>query len=35
MAIYSSIFAWEIPWTMESGGLTVRGVEKSRTRLSD
>ena len=35
MAIYSSIFAWETPWTVESGGLTVYGVAKSQTRLSD
>ena len=35
MAIYSSIFAWEIPWRVESGGLTVDGVAKSQTWLSD
>ena len=35
MATHSSIFAWRIPWTEESGGLTVHGVTKSQTRLSD
>ena len=35
MATHSSILAWRIPWTEESGGLQVRGVVKSRTRLSD
>jgi len=34
-AIQSSILAWEISWTEEPGGLKVRGVAKSRTRLSD
>ena len=34
MATYSSILAWKIPWTEELGRL-VRGVAKSRTRLSD
>ena len=34
-ATHSSIFAWRIPWTEESGGLTVHGVTKSQTRLSD
>ena len=35
MATYSSILAWEIPWTGEPGGLhTVRGVAESQTRLS-
>ena len=33
MATHSSILAWEIPWTEESGGLQVSGVTKSRTRL--
>ena len=33
MAIHSSILAWKIPWTEETGG--VRGVAKSRTRLSN
>ena len=34
MATCSSILAWEIPRMEESGGATVCGVEKSRTRLS-
>ena len=33
MATHSSIFAWRIPWTEESGWLC--GVTKSQTRLSD
>ena len=28
MATHSSIHAWEIPWTEESGGLQVHGVTK-------
>ena len=32
MAIHSSILAWKIPWTEETGG--VRGVAKHRARLS-
>ena len=35
MATHSSTRAWEIPWTEEPGGHTVRGVAKSWTRLSD
>ena len=35
VATQSSILAWRIPWTEESGGLQSRGVPKSRTRLSD
>ena len=39
MATHSSALAWKIPWTEEPGGLqswaAVRGVAKSRTRLSD
>ena len=36
MAPHSSILAWRIPWTEESGGLhTVHGVTKSWTQLSD
>ena len=35
MATHSSILAWKIPWTEESGGLQSMGVAKSRTRLSD
>ena len=29
-----SILAWRIPWTEETGGLTVHGVTNSQTRLS-
>jgi len=37
MAIHSSILAWRMPWTEESGGLwaTVHGVTKSHTQPSD
>ena len=35
MATHSSIRDWEIPWTERSGKLTVHGVTKSWTRLSD
>jgi len=35
MAMHSSILAWKIPWTEESGRLQVHGVAKSQTRLSD
>ena len=35
MAPHSSTLAWKIPWMEEPGGLTVHGVAKSRTRLSD
>ena len=35
MATHSSVLAWKIPWTEEPGGLTVHGVTKSRTQLSD
>ena len=36
MATHSSILAWEIPWTEESGGVQSIGlVTKSQTRLSD
>ena len=35
MAIHSSAIAWKTPWTEEPGRLTVHGVAKSRTRLSD
>ena len=34
MATHSSILAWKIPWTEESGGLLVHGVTKSWTWLS-
>ena len=33
MATHSSVPAWRIPWTEESGGFC--GVAKSRTRLGD
>ena len=33
MAPHSSILAWEIPWTEESGGLESMGSQKRRTRL--
>jgi len=35
MATHSSILAWEIPQTEESGGLHSTGSQKSWTRLSD
>ena len=35
MATWSSILAWEIPWTEEPGGLQSGGVTKSQIRLSD
>ena len=35
MATHSSIFAWKIPWTEESGGLQSMGVAKSQIELSD
>ena len=31
MATYSSILAWEIPWTEKPGGLQVCGVTESDT----
>ena len=34
MATHSSILAWRIPWTEESGGLQSTG-SQSWTRLSD
>ena len=34
MATHSSILAWEIPWTEETGGLQSMG-SQSQTRLSD
>ena len=33
MAIYSSILAWEIPWTEEPGGLYSMGSERVRHSL--
>ena len=34
IATHSSILAWEIPWTVEPGGLQSM-VSKSQTQLSD
>ena len=36
MATHTSILAWTIPWTQESGGLYVYvyGITKSQARLS-
>ena len=34
-ATHASILDWRTPLTVEPGGLTVHGVAKSRTRLSD
>ena len=35
MATRSSILAWEISWTEESGGLQSMGLQNSWTQLSD
>ena len=35
MATYSSIPAWEIPWTEELSRLQSMGLQKSRTWVSD
>ena len=35
MVTHSSILAWEIPWTEESGGLESTGPQRSRTKLSN
>ena len=35
MATYSSILAWEIPWTEEPGGLKFTGSQKNQIWLSD
>ena len=35
MATHASILAWQTPWTEDPGRLTVHGVTKSLTRLSD
>ena len=35
MVTYSTILAWEIPWTEEAGGLQFMGSRKSQTQLSD
>ena len=34
VATHSSILAWRIPWTEESGGLQSMGSQKRQTRLS-
>jgi len=35
MAPHSSTLAWKIPWAEEPRWAVIRGVAKSRTRLSD
>ena len=35
VATHPSIFAWEIPWTEEPGGLQYMGSQKSLTKLND
>ena len=35
MAVYSSILAWEIPWTEEPGRLQSMGLQKIQTQLND
>ena len=35
MAAFSSILAWETPWTEEPGGLQFMGLQKSQTWLKD
>ena len=35
LATHSSVVAWEIPWTEESGRLQSMGLQKSQTRLND
>ena len=34
MATHSTILAWEIPWTQESGSLQSMELQKSQTRLA-
>ena len=34
MATHSSILAWEIPWTEESGGLVFMGLQRVRHDLA-
>ena len=34
MATYSSILAWEIPWTEENGGLQPMGLQRVRYNLA-
>ena len=33
MATYSSIFAWEIPWTEEPGRLQSMGLQRVNSRI--
>ena len=35
MSTHSSILAWEIPWTEDSGGLQTMWSQKNQTQLSD
>ena len=35
MATYSTILAWEIPWTEELGRLQSMGLQKSQTQFND
>ena len=35
MATYSSVLAWEIPWTEGPRGLQSMWLKKSQARLSD
>ena len=35
MATHSSILAWGLPWTEESGGLQSMGLQKSRMQFSN
>ena len=35
MATHSSVLAWKIPWTEESGGLQSMGLQRVRHNLSD
>ena len=35
LTVYSTILAWEIPWTEEPGELQSMGSQNSRTQLSD
>ena len=35
LTTHSSILAWEVPWTEESGGLQSMGSQKNWTQLSD
>ena len=35
LTVYSTILAWEIPWTEEPGELQSMGSQNSRTQLND